>query len=323
MEQQKQPGKGATMTTYGYARVSGDGQSLDDQVKQLSAAEAVTVFCEKVSGKSRKNWPELRKALAKLEPGDLLIITRLDRLARSLHDLLNIVEEIKETGAGFRSLADSDMIADPNSPTGRLVLSVLGSVADFERALIVDRTAAGRKRALAEGVKFGPKPKLTDYQKRHALERLDAGVESMRTIARSLNVSHSMLSRWKDERDAAAEIVQPVKKPKLDAETTKAGRSFLRHLKGRYVPLQALVYGSRARGTHRVDSDADIAVILKGRRGDRQGVAMDMAGIAFDVMQETGILIDPLPLWESDLKRPELFTNPQLIENIKREGLRL
>jgi predicted nucleotidyltransferase len=83
------------------------------------------------------------------------------------------------------------------------------------------------------------------------------------------------------------------------------------------------VYGGRACGTHKADSDADLAVILKGKRGDRSAAAIDMAGIAVDVLQETGILVQALPLWEDELKRPELFGNPALIENIKREGLRL
>lgn len=304
------------MTIYGYARVSTDGQSVEDQVKQLRAAKASTVFREKVSGKSRENRPELRKAIGKLKSGDVLLVTRLDRFARSLRDLLNIVEEIKQAGAGFRSLADSDMIADPNSATGQLVLKVLGSVAEFERSLILERTARGRQEAIKAGVRFGPKPKLNDYQRREALKRIELGEESIRAIARSYNVDHSMLSRL-----AAKEIVQRV--PPLDKETERAARAFMRLIEEKYHPVEALVYGSRARGTHTPDSDADIAVILKGRRGDRYKALGPMSDAAYDVMMETGIHIQPLPLWEAELKRPELFSNPALIENIKREGLRL
>jgi len=109
----------------------------------------------------------------------------------------------------------------------------------------------------------------------------------------------------------------------LDKETERAVRAFMRLIEEKYHPIEALVYGSRARGTHRPDSDADIAVILRGRRGDRYKALGPMSDAAYDVMMETGIHIQPLPLWEAELKRPELFSNPALIENIKREGLRL
>lgn len=97
----------------------------------------------------------------------------------------------------------------------------------------------------------------------------------------------------------------------------------MQRLEGKHPAIEALVYGSRARGDHKPDSDADLAVILKGERGDRYEVSGEMAGIAFDVMLETGILVQALPLWEDELKHPELFSNPALIANIKREGLRL
>jgi predicted nucleotidyltransferase len=112
-------------------------------------------------------------------------------------------------------------------------------------------------------------------------------------------------------------------KPTLDAETARAARAFMQRIEGKFPIIEGLVFGSRARGTHRADSDADLAVILKGERGNRYKAAGEMAGIAFDIMLETGILIDPLPLWEDELKRPETFSNPALIESIKREGLRL
>ncbi len=109
----------------------------------------------------------------------------------------------------------------------------------------------------------------------------------------------------------------------LDAATERAARAFLRRLEGKYPFIEGVVFGSRARGDHRADSDADIAVILRGKRGDRYKVSGDMAEIAFDVMLETGVLIDPLPLWEDELQRPEQFSNPGLIANIRREGVRL
>ena len=86
---------------------------------------------------------------------------------------------------------------------------------------------------------------------------------------------------------------------------------------------EAIVYGSRARHTHRPDSDADIAIVLDGEHGDRAAASLDMAGVAFNVMMETGILVQALPLWEDEIARPEIFSNPVLIGNILREGVRL
>jgi predicted nucleotidyltransferase len=109
----------------------------------------------------------------------------------------------------------------------------------------------------------------------------------------------------------------------LDAETERAARAFMRRLEGRYPVREGILFGSRARHTHGPDSDADIAVVLKGQHGDRTAAALDMAGIAFDVLLETGVLVEALPLWEDELKHPEQFRNPALIHSIRREGMRL
>ena len=111
--------------------------------------------------------------------------------------------------------------------------------------------------------------------------------------------------------------------PRLDAETERAARAFMRRLEGDYPAVEGFVFGSRARGSHTADRDADLTVILKGDGRDRWALTRAMSGIAFDVMLETGILIQPLPLWQGELRRPETFSNPALIETIKREGLRL
>jgi len=165
---------------YGYARVSTDGQSLDTQVRQLRAAGAQKVFRETASG-AQTDRPQLRRALSQLTEGDVLSVTRLDRLARSTRDLLNTLATIAGKGAGFRSL--NDTWADTTTPHGRLMLTVLGGLAEFERELIRARTGKGRERAKARGVKMGRRPKLTDHQKREPLKRRDAG-EPMREIAR-------------------------------------------------------------------------------------------------------------------------------------------
>jgi DNA invertase Pin-like site-specific DNA recombinase len=135
----------------GYARVSTDGQTLDAQEAALRAAGAERVFSEKMSG-AVTDRRALARALATLGPGDTLIVTRLDRLARSTRDLLNTLDAIGKAGAGFRSL--SDIWADTTTPYGRLMVTVLAGLAEFERALILARTGEGRTRALARGVRF-------------------------------------------------------------------------------------------------------------------------------------------------------------------------
>lgn len=108
-----------------------------------------------------------------------------------------------------------------------------------------------------------------------------------------------------------------------DPETAHAARTFLRHIAGRYPVKETVLFGSRARGTHDADSDADLAVILNGPAGRRYPIAGEMAEIAFTVMLETGILVQAVPLWEDEFERPETFSNPGLIAAIKRDGVRL
>ncbi len=171
---------------FGYARVSTDGQSVEAQVRQLTKAGCKKVLRETASG-AKTDRNQLRKALDQLEAGDVLMVTRLDRLARSTRDLLNTLATITERKAGFRSIGDT--WADTTSAHGRLMLTVLGGLAEFERELIRARTGEGRKRAIARGVKMGRPPKMTPHQIKEALRRRDAG-EPMRDIARSYNVSH-------------------------------------------------------------------------------------------------------------------------------------
>lgn len=176
---------------YGYARVSSDKQSLDAQFEQLTAAGCTKVFQEKALGgeTARK---QLVRAVAQLAAGDVLMVTRLDRLARSTRDLLNLVAVIDGKGAQFRSLGDA--WADTTTPHGRLMMTVLGGLAEFERELIRARTGEGTARAKARGVKLGRKPKLTLHQRREALTRRAAG-EAVTDIARSYNVHHATISR--------------------------------------------------------------------------------------------------------------------------------
>jgi DNA invertase Pin-like site-specific DNA recombinase len=178
------------MPLIAYARVSTEGQTLEAQTEQLTAAGVEKIFKEKISG-ARVERPQLRKAIAALKPDDVLVVTRLDRLARSTRDLLNVLDEIANKGAGFLSLNDS--WANTTTAHGRLMLTVLGGLAEFERELIRVRTGEGRERAKARGIKLGRRPKLTRHQKEEALGRRETG-EPLTEIARSYNVSHSTIS---------------------------------------------------------------------------------------------------------------------------------
>jgi DNA invertase Pin-like site-specific DNA recombinase len=148
-------------------------------------------YREKVSG-AKTDRPELAKLIRRLEPGDVLVVTRLDRLARSTRDLLNVLDEVGKRGADFRSLKDT--WADTTTPHGRLMLTVLGGLAEFERELIRARTGEGRKRAKARGVRFGRPRKMTAHQRQEALRRLAAG-ETQADVARTYNVDATTISR--------------------------------------------------------------------------------------------------------------------------------
>jgi len=179
------------MTVYGYARVSTDGQTLAAQDAALHAAGAAKVYSEKASG-AKTDRAEFRKVISRLREDDVLMVTRLDRLARSTRDLLNTLDEITKRGAGFKSLADA--WADTTTPHGRLMLTVLDGLAEFERELIKARTGEGRARAKAQGVHMGRPPKLTPHQRREAIARRDAG-EPLVDIARTFGVSHTTTGR--------------------------------------------------------------------------------------------------------------------------------
>ena len=177
---------------FGYAGASTDGQSVAAQVAALRKHGAGRVFREMASG-AKTDRTRLRRLLDQLDAGDVVLVTRLDRLARSTRDLLNTLATITEKKAGFRSLGDS--WADTTTAHGRLMLTVLGGLAEFERDLIRARTGEGQARAKARGVRLGRKPKLTEHQKREAIRRRDVNGETLAGIARSYNVSRSTISR--------------------------------------------------------------------------------------------------------------------------------
>jgi len=179
------------MAIVGYARVSTQDQDLSGQLAALKAAGATMVYGEKVSG-TRADRPQLAKLMAGLKAGDIVTVTKLDRLGRSTRELLDLIDRISKAGASFRSLGDP--LWDTSSAQGRLLSTLLAGIAEFERELIRERTGDGRKRAMAAGVKFGRKRKLSDYQRAEAIKRRNAG-ETLAAIAKSYGVDISMISR--------------------------------------------------------------------------------------------------------------------------------
>jgi DNA invertase Pin-like site-specific DNA recombinase len=179
------------MALIGYARVSTQDQHLTGQLEALKAAGAEPIFREKISG-ARADRPQLAKLMACLKESDVVLVTKLERLGRSTRELLDLIERISKAGASFRSLGDP--LWDTSSSQGRLLSTLLAAIAEFERDLIRERTGEGRKRAQAAGVKFGRKPKLSDYQRKEAMKRRAAG-ETLAEIAKSYAVDVSMISR--------------------------------------------------------------------------------------------------------------------------------
>ena len=179
------------MAIIGYARVSTQDQHLTGQLEALKAAGAATIYREKVSG-VRADRPQLAKLMAALQPRDVVVVTKLDRLGRSTRELLDLIEAISKAGAAFRSLGDP--LWDTSSSQGRLLSTLLAAIAEFERELIRERTGEGRKRAMAKGVKFGRPPKLSPHQRKEAIERLRNG-ETQADIARTYGVDATTIGR--------------------------------------------------------------------------------------------------------------------------------
>lgn len=177
----------------GYARISTTEQNLDAQRDALEQAGAERIFADRVSGKERTR-PELNRLLEQLRKGDVVIVTKYDRLARSLKDLLEIVAEIEERGAGFRSLAED---IDTTTPAGRLIFHVFASIAQFERERIAERTREGLQAARKRGRIGGRPPALSATQREEAKKMRDTEGRSLAEIARLFRVSPDTIKRIK------------------------------------------------------------------------------------------------------------------------------
>lgn len=175
---------------YGYARVSTEDQNPALQLEALKKAGCKTVFKDELSGATTKR-PALQRCLKALEHGDTLIVWKLDRLGRSLRDLITLLDDLKQRGIKFRSLTES---IDTATPTGRAMWQMIGVLAELERSLITERTRAGVKAAKARGVKFGRKPKLSPQQIAHARRLIEQG-ERREDVAALFKVGRKTLYR--------------------------------------------------------------------------------------------------------------------------------
>jgi DNA invertase Pin-like site-specific DNA recombinase len=174
----------------GYCRVSTDDQNPDLQLTALKRAGCRKIFTDKATGATVKR-PELTKCLKSLDSGDTLIVWKLDRLGRSLRDLIGLLDDLKARGVAFRSLTEA---IDTATPTGRAMWQMVGILAELERSLIQERTKAGRAAAVARGVKLGRKPKLSPQQVAHARHLREQG-KSSKQIAPLLKVSERTVER--------------------------------------------------------------------------------------------------------------------------------
>lgn len=186
------PRRDAGQMQLGYARVSTEDQDLRQQHADLLTAGCARIFAEKISG-AKRDRPELARLLDQLRSGDVVTVTRLDRLARSTRDLLDIAERIRVAGAGLRSLAEP--WADTTTPSGRMVLTIFAGIAEFERSLIIARTSSGRIAAKKRGVHFGPPPALSPAQIHHARTLIEQDRRPVREVAELLGIHRSTLYR--------------------------------------------------------------------------------------------------------------------------------
>lgn len=176
---------------FGYARVSTDEQDTKAQERVLNAAGAEPVFTERASG-GRWDRPELHRLLGQLRPGDVVLVWKLDRLSRSLKDLLSLLEHIEAKGAGFKSLTEA---IDTTTPAGRMMMQMVGAFAEFERAMIRERTLVGLREAKASGRTGGRRKKLKPHQEKEIAVMVLQGGRPAAQVARLFNVHPATVGR--------------------------------------------------------------------------------------------------------------------------------
>ncbi len=176
----------------GYARVSTQDQDSAAQIDALKTAGCERIFQEKASG-GRWNRPELHNLLGQLRKSDVLIVWKLDRLSRSLKDVLTLMEKVNQAGAGFRSLTE---VIDTTSPSGRMMMQIVGTFAEFERAMLRERTRNGLDAARKQGRVGGRRPKLKAHQQKEIVHLVTSGQKTAADAARLFNIHPSTVSRF-------------------------------------------------------------------------------------------------------------------------------
>ena len=175
----------------GYARVSTQDQDAAAQIAALKDFGCELIFQEKASG-GRWDRPELHRLLGQLRKGDVLVVWKLDRLSRSLKDVLNLMEKISQAGADFHSITEA---IDTTSPGGRMMMQIVGTFAEFERAMLRERTQRGLEAARKQGRVGGRRPKLDTHQQQEIVNLVDSGQKTAADAARLFNVHPSTVSR--------------------------------------------------------------------------------------------------------------------------------
>ena len=181
---------------FGYARVSTQEQDNIAQINALKSAGCESIFHEKASG-GRWDRPELHSLYDQIRAGDVLVVWKLDRLSRSLRDMLHLMEKLDQAGAGFKSLTEA---IDTTTPAGRMMMQIVGSFAEFERAMLRERTQHGLISARKEGRIGGRKPKLTDKQQKEAIKLVASGQKTAAEVARLFKIHRSTISRLLDSK---------------------------------------------------------------------------------------------------------------------------
>jgi DNA invertase Pin-like site-specific DNA recombinase len=190
----------------GYARVSkADDQDNASQVKALRLAGCKRVFEEKASG-GRWDRPQLHNALEQLREGDVLVVWKLDRLSRSLKDLLQIMEKVSDAGAGFRSITEA---VDTTTSAGRMLMQMLGSFAEFERSMVRERTRAGLAAARDRGARLGRPAKLSAHQQQEVIKAVRDGSKTAADAARLFGLHRSNITRLLERSEMKADRNQP------------------------------------------------------------------------------------------------------------------
>jgi DNA invertase Pin-like site-specific DNA recombinase len=177
---------------YGYARVSTKSQDYQGQLDALKVAGCDKIYSEKITGKTTDDRRQFKRLMKDLLPGDIVVVVKLDRLARSGRDLHNILHDLDANECGFVSLGEG--WCDTTTSVGRLIIAIMAGIAQFERELIRQRCDEGLERARANGVKFGRKARLSAFQIDEAKRRLEAG-ESQSEVGRLFGVSHQTIGR--------------------------------------------------------------------------------------------------------------------------------